>query len=66
MWLLEKQPLESFAKFLVNFQDVTSFGKFLKNLIQISVKFWEKRKSDENSNKTLELFWDFEKILSKL
>ncbi len=32
----------------------------------ILVKFWEKRKSDENSNKTLEIFCDFEKILCKL
>ncbi len=30
VWLLEKQPFESFAKFSVNFQDVTSFGKMLK------------------------------------
>ncbi len=30
--------------------------------MQIFVKFWEKRKSDENSN----IFCDFEKILSKL
>ncbi len=43
-WLLEKHPFESFAKFSVNFQDATSFGKILRNLIQISVKFWEKRK----------------------
>ncbi len=34
--------------------------------MQILVKFWEKIKSDENSNRTLEIFRDFEKILSKL
>ncbi len=33
--------------------------------MQISVKFWEKRKSDENFNRALEIFCDFEKILSK-
>ncbi len=34
--------------------------------MQISVEFWEKRKSDENSNRTWEIFYGFEKILSKL
>ncbi len=34
--------------------------------MQISVKFSEKRKSDENSNRTMEILCDFEKILSKL
>ncbi len=32
MWLFEKQHFESFAKFSVGFQDVTSFGKILKKL----------------------------------
>ncbi len=30
--------------------------------MQISLKFWEKRKCDENSNRTLEIFCDFEKF----
>ncbi len=34
--------------------------------MQILVTFLEKRKSDENSNRTLKIFGDFEKILSKL
>ncbi len=29
---LEKQPFESFGKFSVNLQDVTSFGKILKKI----------------------------------
>ncbi len=32
MRLLEKQHIESFAKFFVSFQDVTIFGKILKKL----------------------------------
>ncbi len=30
--------------------------------MQISIKFWEKRKSDENSKRTLEIFCDFEEF----
>ncbi len=33
--------------------------------MQISVKFWETRKSDENSSMILEIFCNFEEILSK-
>ncbi len=77
MWLPEKQPFESFVKFFVNFQNVTSFGKISKKLtanfgkilreekiVKNFCKF--ERKSDENSNRTLEMSCDFEKILSKL
>ncbi len=45
MWLLKKQPLESFAKFSVSFQDVTSFGKifvnFKENLMKILIGLWK-------------------------
>ncbi len=72
MWLLEKQHFESFAKFFVNFQDVTSFGKIKRNLMQISVKFWKKRKFlkifvnfKENLMKILIGLWKYFAILKK-
>ncbi len=74
MRLFKKQPFESFAKFSVSFQDVTSFGKNLKKLNanfgkilrkeKILKNFCKlKKKTDENSDRTLEIFCDFEKIL---
>ncbi len=42
--LLEKQPFGSFAKFSVNFQDVTSFGKILKTLNANFGKILKKKK----------------------
>ncbi len=56
MWLLEKQPFESFAKFSDNFQDFTSFGKTLKKLnanfgkILRKKKIWWKYLSFEKSH----------------
>ncbi len=44
MWLLQKQPFESFAKFPVNFQDVISFGEILKKLNANFGKILKKRK----------------------
>ncbi len=63
---LEKQPFKNFATFSVNFWDVTGFGKILKKLNANFGKILRKEKICENSNKTLEIFCDFEKILSKL
>ncbi len=71
----------SLSKVLQNFLSLFKMSqvlvKFKRNLMQILVKFWEKRifskifvnfqrKSDENFNMTLEIFCDFEKISSKL
>ncbi len=39
-----EQPFESFAKFFVNFQDVTSFGRILKKPNANFGKIWRKEK----------------------
>ncbi len=51
-WLLEKQPFESFVKFFVNFQDVTSFGKILKKRNANFGKFKSQNLDFANNNFT--------------
>ncbi len=55
-----------YVQYLIRTLTVPILWFNLGNLMQISVKFWEKRKSDENSNRTWEIFCDFEEIFSKL
>ncbi len=55
----QKQAFENFAKFFVNFQDVTSFGKILKELCAYFGKILRKKKF-------FQIFVNFKENLMKI